>query len=110
MHLEMQATWQAKCPKCGMNMTKAGEMSTGGMMEPAGQMHGATTRMHKMMLAQLKSGAPAALLAVRQELELRDQQVTELKAIAQDAEKKAVALLTDKQKETLKSLSEGQSP
>jgi len=117
MHPGVQATWAGKCPMCGMSMTRPGEMPMGSMMEmhgrggepmqPMHETHGMMMRMRMMMQAEMRNGDPSALMALREELQLTDKQVADLKALADDAEKKAMALLTDKQNEELKSLPPG---
>ncbi len=125
VHSGMQATWKGKCPMCGMEMKehkgmwgRRGEEGEGregtmegmgreGMMEGMGRMHGAMARMHMMMQAEIRNGDPSALVAMREQLQLTDKQVADLMAIADDSEKKAMAVLTDKQKEDLKNLPSG---
>jgi len=99
MHPDVQATWQAKCPICGMTMQKIGVMPAGG-----------TLKQEATGISLLQSGDPGALLAKRQELKLTDGQAAELEAIAEEADGKALAVLTGDQKETLKSLSGASAP
>ena len=99
MHPEVQATWQAKCPICGMTMQKIGTM-------PAGS----TLKQETIGTSRLQSGDPAALLARRQDLKLTDRQVAELGAIAKEAEGKGLAVLSGDQKAALKTLSGASEP
>jgi hypothetical protein len=125
MHPDMKATWQAKCPKCGMMMEKMkkeagkpmammamGEKKEGeegaepkakmmAMMKGMKDMKGMMMRCKMMMDAKVQKTDPAGLLALKDELQLTDAQVMRLGEIAAAARRQADVVLTDEQRQKL---------
>jgi len=104
MHSEVQATWPTKCPKCGMTLQEtSGRQGMMGMHGAKGaeQMQGMMARCRMLMQARIGKTTPAALLSIREKLNLTDQQVSKLESIAQESRQKAEATLTDEQRKTL---------
>ncbi len=69
-----------------------------------GGMHGMMMRCQMMMGAQIQKTDPVGLLALKEELELSEDQVGKLRQIAQTARQEAKAVLTDEQKEELEAI------
>ncbi len=69
-----------------------------------GGMHGMMMRCQMMMGAQIQKTDPVGLLALKEELELSEDQVGKLRQIAQTARQEAEAVLTDEQKEELEAI------
>jgi hypothetical protein len=107
MHSDVEATWPATCPKCGMTLQKvsapSGMMGMGSMQQGAHQMpmQDMMARHQMLMTAQLGKDDPAAMLSIRDRLKLTDGQVTKLESLAHETGQKAQALLTDEQREAL---------
>jgi len=121
MHPEVISTNPGKCPKCGMDLvprTKmqimaaahqaagvqaqgAGASAMPGMPASMAAMHGAMLRQRMMLTVRINKADPAAMLAMSEPLKLTKAQTTKLDAIADDARKKALAVLTKEQKATL---------
>ncbi|MGD2176020.1 MAG: heavy metal-binding domain-containing protein [Candidatus Brocadiaceae bacterium] len=121
MHPEVRATWEAKCPKCGMKLTEAKKspgmpmhmMGMGGMQKGEGaesmagmmgKMHGMMMRCRMMMDARTQKTDPVGLLALRDQLELSEEQVSELQQIVETARQEAERVLTEQQKEKLEAM------
>jgi hypothetical protein len=64
-------------------------------------MQDAMARHRMLMTAQLGKDDPAALLSIRDKLNLTEEQVTKLGALSHETGQKAQALLTDEQRKTL---------
>ncbi len=101
MHPDVKATWAATCPKCGMKLQKTAASS--GMMDMGWKMpmQDMMARHQMLMMTQIGKDDPAALLSIRAKLNLTDEQVSKLEALARETAQKAQALLTDEQRNTL---------
>jgi len=111
MNSEIQATWPAKCPKCGMTLQKVLDPSR--MIGPQkGQSSRQTPKQdntagrQKLTETSVGNDGPAALLSIRDRLKLTDEQVTNLESLASETGQKAQAFLTDEQRKTLAAIAE----
>jgi hypothetical protein len=123
MHPEVISPQPGKCPKCGMDLVAksrtqimqeahqaaglkapgAGESAMGAAPSMAA-MHGLMLRQRVMLAARIDNADPAAMLAMSDSLKLTKDQTAKLEAIAADARKKALAVLTKEQKATLETV------
>ncbi len=118
MHPEVISDKPGKCPKCGMQLvarTKEEVMAaahkaagvgtsahgTTGAPHAMGPMPPALLRQRMMVDAKIDNADPAALLAMSATLKLTKEQSAKLEAIAADARKKSLAVLTKEQKAEL---------
>lgn len=104
MHPEVQATWQADCPKCGMDLQK---------VEPSEKTAKALELCRRTMKAHSGAGRtnPDVLLALGKELKLTEEQSARLQSILRKARREAEATLDKEQKEALSELADpGQCP
>ncbi len=122
MHPDVISQQPGKCPKCGMELVArtreqvmqaahhaAGVQSPGGAAPGAApaaapsmaDMHAAMLRQRLMVSVRINNADPAAMLALAEPLKLTKEQSAKLEAIAADARKKALAVLTKEQKATL---------
>jgi len=119
MHPDVKSDKPGKCPTCGMNLVKkqgttaqevGQEMPTTpqsmmqspmGMMKNMGMSDAMMKRCRLMMSTPINPYDPAALLAVKGDLNLTDDQVAKLKSIMDKAREDAKNLLTDDQNKKL---------
>ena len=127
MHPAVKASWATKCPKCGMDLVSAEEKavafagcpcpwctmahaSKAADKDEAAKATGMSPAMmmccRMMMRAAIDPQDPAALLALKDDLGLTDEQTDKLQAIVQETRQQAAAVLTPAQKEKLKGLAD----
>ena len=112
MHPDVRASEPGKCPKCGMTLQKMPGMKGMTDMQHAGspeqtQMQRMMARCRRMqMQARTGKNTPAALLSIREKLNLTDQQVGKLESIVQESRRKAEATLTVEQRKALAAIPE----
>jgi len=98
-----------RCPMCSMaeasrekEKDEAGEATE--RLKKMGMSDAMMQRCQMMMKARVEPTDPAALLALKDELELSEQQVKKLERIAEKARDRAKALLTEAQQKKLEEL------
>jgi hypothetical protein len=98
-----------RCPMCSMaeasrDEEKAAAGEAAERLKKMGMSDAMMKRCHIMVKARVESADPAAILALKNELELSEQQVKKLEKIAEKARDRAKALLTETQQKKLEEL------